>query len=377
MRLLYVIDSLAPGGAETSLVDMAPGLVGSGIDLHVLPLGHRLDLLGPLADSGAEVHLRNGGAGRLASVRAVRAVARSIRADLVHTTLFEADVAGRLAAWTLGLPSSTSLVNDSYGASHYAESNTLKLHLARAADAATARPARRFHAITAAIADRVAARIAIPRAKIEVIPRGRNPSRFPFRPVGARQATRAALGISPAAPVVLTVGRLEPQKGHPHLVRAASLVAAEHRDLVVLIAGKDGRSADELRSLASRQGVDIRFLGHRSDVAELMAASDVFCFPSEREGFGGVLLEAMASGCPIVASDIPTSREVLWSGEGSVGILCPPQPEAIARSIEKVLHEDTQSAAMAARARKHFESHFTIDEVTSQMAAFFDASRIH
>lgn len=371
MRLLYVIDSLAPGGAETSLAEMAPALVSCGLDLHVLPLGPRLDLAPRLRSAGAQIHAPSGRRGRFGNAAAVREVARSIRPDLIHTTLYEADVAGRTAAWSLRIPVSTSLVNDAYGTSHYGESSRLKLHAARAVDAGTALVANRFHAITTSIADSVAPRLAIPRSKIDVIPRGRDPVAFPFRPLGVREATRSALGISPEAPVILSIGRLEPQKGHAHLLRALPLLAREHPEAVVLIAGKEGRASASLRELAERQSVEVRFLGHRDDVAALLSAADVFCFPSEREGFGGVLLESMAVGCPIVASDIPTSREVLTVENGTVGILCPHLPQDLSEAIGSVLKDDALSAHYATRARGHFLENYSLAQVTTRMSHFF------
>lgn len=78
MRLLYVIDSLAPGGAETSLAAMAPGLVARGIELHVLPLGQALDLAPALIASGVVVHERTGRPGRVGNLLAVLQTARGL-----------------------------------------------------------------------------------------------------------------------------------------------------------------------------------------------------------------------------------------------------------------------------------------------------------
>lgn len=372
MRLLYVIDSLAPGGAETSLAEMAPGLIAQGIDLHVLPLGDRLDLAPRLEAAGAVVHVRARSGGRLNSIRSVVDVVRRISPSLVHTTLFEADIAGRTAARLSRIPVSTSLVNDSYGASHQAESNALKLRAARTLDASTARFATSFHAISEAVAEAVVPRLGIPRAKVHVVPRGRDPQRFPFRDAEARRHTRADLGLSADVPVVLAVGRLEPQKGLQHLIAALPQVRFAHPDVVLLIAGKDGRAGAELRSSAAHSGAEVRFLGHRGDVAALLAAADAFCFPSEREGFGGVLVEALAVGCPIVASTIPTSIEVLQTSGECVGCLSPVGDTGeLASSISTVLSHRAASSSMARRGRAHFEDHYTIDAVDSRMATFF------
>lgn len=370
MRLLYVIDSLAPGGAETSLAEMALGLIANGIDLHVLPLGPRLDLAPALEDAGAIIHRRVARPGRLNNVREVVRVGRAIRPDLIHTTLFEADIAGRVGATILRIPASTSLVNDSYGPSHYAEAPRLKLHLARTLDALTIRRASRLHAITAAIAESVPPRLGYRNAKVEVIPRGRDPQRFPYRTAEVRERVRSCLGVSNEAPVVLGIGRLEPQKGFQHLLRALPLVAEHHPDLVCLIAGKDGRAADSLRAQAASLNVDVRFLGHRTDIADLLSAADVFCFPSEREGFGGVLIEAMAVGCPIVASAIPTTREVLGDGEFGA-LMLTGDHEDLAEKLTLSLNGRDDPSPSAKRAFIAFIEQYASPAVIARMAEFF------
>lgn len=369
MRLLYVIDSLAPGGAETSLAEMAPGLVANGIDLHVLPLGHRLDLSGRLVQAGAVVHQRGTRDGRVGNLRAVLDVARRASPDLIHTTLFEADVAGRTAARAMGIPSSSSFVNDAYGPSHYAESSTPRLHAARALDAATAQFARQFHAITSSVAATVPPRLGVSRKKVVVIPRGRDPERLPMRSSITRAETRIALQVPARAPVVLAVGRLEPQKGLDQLLRAVPIVLRDHPDLVLLIAGKDGRSGTSLRSMAQALDCDIRFLGHRDDVPGLLAAADVLCFPSEREGLGGVLIESLAVGCPIVATSIPTTVEVLGS---DTALLAPyGDVQRLAEMMIRVLSEPGEADLRARRGRLHFEERFQLKAVTDLMALFF------
>lgn len=372
MRVLYVIDSLAPGGAETSLAELAPGMIECGVELHVLPLGKAQDLAPRLEDAGAVLHEPTNRGGRVANVRSVLATIREIKPDLVHTTLYEADVAGRVAARIARVPSSTSLVNDSYGVSHREEAPAVRLAAAYALDRVTAASARRFHAISAAIAESLGPRLGLSPDRIDVVPRGRDPQRFPFRPVEVRQRTRRALGLDDVAPVVLAVGRQEPQKGLQHLLRAAPIVASEHPNLVVLIAGREGRATEELRATTAGSGiVDIRFLGQRTDVADLLSAADVFCFPSEREGFGGVLIEALAVGCPIVGSAIPTTREVLGSGS-PVGWLSPVgDVGALAADINTVLGDRESATEVAVRGRRRFDQHFTVDSVAVQMAGFF------
>ena len=165
---------------------------------------------------------------------------------------------------------------------------------------------------------------------------------------------------------------LEPQKGLQHLLAALPAVRAIMPGAIALIAGKEGRSAPQLREAAVSSDCDVRFLGHRTDIADLLAAADVFCFPSEREGFGGVLVEAMATGCPIVASSIPTTLEVLGRGEKTVGLLAPvADSRALTMAIVEVLADPAGSATRARRGRDRFEQHVTIEHVANEMASFF------
>lgn len=372
LRLLYVIDSLAPGGAETSLAEMAPGLVARGLELHVLPLRPLLDLAPSLVSGGAVVHTPSRRLGRMANVRTVMNRIQLIRPDLVHSTLYESDIAGRVAAWLTRVPVSTSVVGDSYGHARRGEVDHGRLRLALAADRLTAQHASRFHAVSESLARSITLNLGIPRGRIDVVPRGRDPEKYRFRPAGVRRNVRNALGLSPDAPVILTVGRLEPAKGLLSLMRALPFVTAAHPDLVVLMAGKHGESSRELRLAATRLGIDVRFLGHRTDVPALLAAADVLCFPSLREGSPGTLIEAMAVGCPVVASDIAANEEVLGRGDGCAGqMFRTGDHRHLGAALLRVLMHPDSSGDVARLGRARYEDLYTIDIVARSMNEFF------
>ncbi len=374
MRVLYVIDSLAPGGAETSLLEMTPALTKAGTDLHILPLGNRFDLGPALSEAGASIHRRvRRRPSLLSNIRDVREVALELEPGLIHTTLYEANVSGRLAGLMVRTPTSSSLVSNSYDASHYREATKWKLDAARLVDAATARSVVRFHAVSQAVAEGVGRRLAIPRAKIDVIPRGRDPERLPYKSAELRTATRTLLGLPEHASVILAVGRHEPAKGLMHLLRSLETLCASHPDINVLIAGKEGRSTGEIEGWLrqSRNPCPVRLLGHREDVPALMAAADVLCFPSEREGSPGTLIEAMAVGCRIVASDIAPNREVL-GGEDPVGALVDAaDPRCLAEELERALGGGPSVQGKVERARRRFETNYTVDVVGARMSEFF------
>ncbi len=138
--------------------------------------------------------------------------------------------------------------------------------------------------------------------RITVVKRGRDSDRLGRRTPERTPAARAMLGIPETAEVVVTVGRQEYQKGHRYLIEAFAGVVASRPDARLLIAGREGHSTAALQSLINELDLNsvVTLLGHRSDVPEVLAASELFVFPSLYEGLGGALIEALALGLPVV-----------------------------------------------------------------------------
>lgn len=371
LRTLHVIDSLGPGGAEHSLVELL-GALRASLDPTVVVLRTRPDaatLTARVEAAGVPV--------RIVPVTGLRAIVRSLRPDVVHTTLLSSDIAGRLAAWGTGVPVMTSLVNTTYDPVRRADPavSSAKLALVRAVDGWTARRlTKRFHAITEAVRDAAVRDLGIDPARVTVVPRGRDAGRLGTPSPQRRAAARAALGIEAEAPVVVTVGRQEFQKGHDVLYDAVARLAPRHPRLVVVHAGREGGSSPLLHRLVGQTRVDVRLLGHRDDIAEIVAAADVFAFPSRYEGLGGAVLEAMALGVPVVASDLPALREVLAPAGQS--LVPPDDPSALADALSRLLDDEGLRAGLGRRGRTEFLDRFTLDAVAPQMLQLLvDASR--
>ena len=136
--------------------------------------------------------------------------------------------------------------------------------------------------------------------------------------ISKREALRRELGIPPEAYVVGSVGRLCEQKGYDVLVAAAAEIHQTAPNMHFLIVG-EGEAALALQQQAISLGIADRviFTGRRSDVEDVLMAMDLFVCSSRWEGLSTVLMEAMAAGLPIVATDIPGNRELLHSGENA------------------------------------------------------------
>jgi glycosyltransferase involved in cell wall biosynthesis len=373
LRVLYVIDSLARGGAERSLATLAPHYRDLGVELCVVVLVDRDGLEAEVRAAGATVlsvaHARN----RATQVRELRSVILDRRPHLVHTTLFEADVIGRIAARAAQTPVVSSIVNEAYGSEHAAESgvSTSKLRLAQALDATTARLAVRMHAVSHRVAQVMSGRLHYPPARIDVIPRGRDPDVIGSRTGERRAGARSMLGLRDEQTAVLAVGRLEPQKAFDVLISAFRSVSDVLPDAHLLIAGREGNASDKVRSAinASSLGGRVTLLGERGDVADLLCAADVFASASRREGMPGAVIEAMALEAPIVATELPQVREV--TGDDAAILVPVDDSEAFAEGIVRCARERDAAGRMASIGRRRFLERFTVDQTAREMVAFY------
>lgn len=377
VHVLYVIDSLdASGGAESSLAAMAAPMVTKGLRLDVAYLHERPGVHDELRSAGATLFSLVGPSRTAA--RRVAELTRSRAPDLVHTTLFEADVSGRIGAALAGVPCVTSLVNTSYGADHVRDPalRAWKVRGAQALDITTAALATRFHANAHHVADLMSRRLLIPRRRIDVIPRGRDEQTLGRRSVERSRRVRERLGVAPTTSLIMAIARHERQKGIDVLIDALPTVMAHRPQIHVVIAGREGNQTAQLRDAIVRLRLDhaVRLLGTRDDVADLLSAADLLVAPSRWEGLPGVLIEALALEAPIVASDLSAVHEVVGSGVSIAHLVPPDRPAELADAILDVLKDPSAAAARARRGRTRFVSTFTIGSIADRMIEFYGRS---
>jgi glycosyltransferase involved in cell wall biosynthesis len=253
----------------------------------------------------------------------------TFRPDLVYATWSYPDVvaAGRMAA-RHGVPLVAKVhgtdINDYFGRPRR---RRLIIHALSGA--------RAVIAVSAALAGRLR-QAGVDPARVHVIPNGVDTARFAPR---SRAAARAALGIDATAPTVLFVGNLKPVKGIDILLDAVATMVRARPALKLFIIG-GGPLHGRLRESAVRLGLDasVRMLGEQppEEIARWMNAADVLCLPSRSEGMPNVVLEAGASGLPVVATRVGGIPEIL--AEDAAGYLVPPaDPAALAGALERAL----------------------------------------
>lgn len=321
---------MGSGGAEAIVAGMARTGAEFGWDSAVASGGgHRADALRPSGVSVFEIPVaRRTATGVLNATMATRSVIRRFRPEVVLAHNVSASLVAKLAlAPSRRLPLLT--VFHGVAESDYRGAARILRHTSGAVVAVASSTADRLRA--AGLTKPVP--VVIPNAV------------FPQHARVDRAAVRQVLGVAPEVPVALCPARLEPQKRHDVLLEAWAKLEGEP---VLLLAG-DGSLRGELERHSAKLGLNgrVRFLGNRSDVPDLLAGADVTVLTSDWEGMPIAVLESLASGRPVVASDVDGVREALAGGGG---LLVPRRdPEATAEALRTLLF-DPQARAAAGEA---------------------------
>jgi glycosyltransferase involved in cell wall biosynthesis len=309
----------------------------AGIPVHLLRAGSRVD---PLA------------------LERLLTLLRQRSYDLVHTHLFRADLYGAMAVAFLGKARpkliSTRHNDDRFylhpfvGMVHFILSGRQDMiiaisdHVARFTIARGVRDVRRIRRVYHGYHSRDLAEWERERLRV-----------------------RQELGLGVDDYVVGNVGRLAPQKGQRHLIGALPYLLERVPRANVVIAGA-GDLEPYLRALADELGVahHVHVLGPRRDIPAIMRAVDVFVMPSIWEGFGIVLLEAMAEARPIVASRVATIPEVVVDGEN--GVLVPPgDPMALAEALASLAADPERAGRLGNAGRVRLERLFSLEKMVA------------
>jgi glycosyltransferase involved in cell wall biosynthesis len=176
--------------------------------------------------------------------------------------------------------------------------------------------------------------------------------------------------------MVLTVARMSAEKGHRQLLDAVPAVLTRHPHAVFVLAG-DGPLRPALQRQAHQLGItkNMRFLGYRRDVPDLLAACDLFAFPSHTEGLGSTLIEAMLAQRPIVATSAGGIPDLVGPGphgDDPVAYVVPPDDsDALSDAIQRALAAPGQSASFAQRGYHRAWTRFTTDRMVEGTLAVY------
>jgi glycosyltransferase involved in cell wall biosynthesis len=335
-RIFFAVGSLTVGGAESQLAMLAEQLKMRGWTIDVFPLEKSGALVERLERAG--VHVSDGGysftyrtrIGQLAAlcrceVRLVWRLLRS-RPQVVHgflpLTNFMSALAGRMAFVPLIITSKRALGRHQ---DRHPASKWLDLIANNLSDVITAN--------SRAVASDTQARDGYDVSRIVIIPNGLDFAHLDDAR-HRRNETRNALDLAPTDVAIAMVANLIPYKGHAELIEAFACVAAGDLRLKLFLIGEDRGIMRFLIDDARRLGVAgrVNLMGHRSDVPTLLSAMDIGVLASHEEGFSNALLEKLAAGLPVVATDVGGNPEALEGMPGCV-LVKPRDANDLARGL--------------------------------------------
>jgi glycosyltransferase involved in cell wall biosynthesis len=356
-RILLLVTLAETGGAQTYVATLLP-VLAEHFDVAVAAHGP-----GPLRDVARAAGVRfielehvrrplSVWRDPLGLLELVRVVRRD-RPHIVHANSAKAAALGRLAAWLTRVPIRIYTVHGWAFTAHGGASSALYGWVERLLGPLTT--------ATICVADSerragLEAR-ACAEATTVVIHNGVEP-----RPVEPRETRSGPCRL-------VTVGRLQAPKDPLTLVRALAALGHAHETVIV----GDGPDRSAVEAEVRRLGLDsvVRLAGVRNDVAELLAAADLFVLSSRSEGLPLSILEAMAAGLPVVASSVGGVPELVVDGE--TGLLVPPgDPRSLARAIERLLADAALRGRLGAAGRARVVEHF---DLASAQRAHLDLYR--
>lgn len=348
ISVLALIDHLVLGGAEMLLAQFAGAAPTAGIRPNVACL-FELDgnpAAEPLRRAGVEpVNL---GLPQQLTPRTVRAVRRHIRElapDVVHTHLGQADLAGSIAAKSLGVPVVSTIHTTEWDPS--AKTYVKRMLIRLCAD--------RIVAVSDSAAQSYLRRGFASERQITTIRNGIDVVAEP----GSGRELRTQLGWRQDDLVVGMLSALRAVKGHDVAVAAFRRLADEFPNLKLLIVGGGGER-DTIASITRDLGSRVAMIGHRFDVMRCFDAFDVCLHPSHAEAFPTTLIEAMAASVPVLATAVGGIPEIITDGQTGLLVPGPPDADRIGPTLRQLLSDVALRRALGQAARHSYEQRFTI-----------------
>jgi len=304
-------------------------------------------------------------------LRALFAICKLVKREkpaIVHTHTYKAGILGCWAAKMAGVP---IIIHTPHGHIFFGHFSPLVTNFFMMIEKLTAGIVDRMVALTEGERrDYIACSVANPE-KMVTIHSGVNMDRFMKVKVNTERKKRS-LGLNPEAPVVGAVGWLLPIKGPLYLLRAMGEIWQNHPDIHLVYVGK-GDLEEDVKREASRTGVSdkVKFLGWRDDIPEIMQVLDIFVLPSLNEGMGRVLVEAMASGKPIVASNVGGIPDLVKDGQNGF-LVGPGDVNGLSLAMKKLIADEELRVKMGAKGRAMAQS-YGVEEMIGKIDDLYTA----
>lgn len=361
IRLMHIINCFTFAGAEILVYNIAERIDKTRFDVFICSIGTN----DCVVESNIKKMLQNKSItvlelekpsqkNRIGGILRLAGLLRQYRIDVINTHCSSPDFYGKIAGFLVGVPFIYSTVHGKVG---YKRTREIFLrHLTT-----------NYIAISEYIKNYMREDLGVPFDKIEIIRNGVESADYhSIDRQAAKKAIMTELGIDINKRVVASIGRLVQLKGHNYLIDAARDILNKYDDVHFLIVGNDKIDiewANGLKRLVKDKKLEkyFTFTGTRNDINNILAGTDVFVLPSLTEGLPLTVLEAMASGVPVVSTDVGSVSEVVKHREN--GLLIPPgNSQPIAQSVIELLDNWEWAGNMAENARKLVRSKYSIEE---------------
>ena len=373
--VIWMIDSLGPGGAEQLMPTILKNLKQAGFNIRICalqiragnPIASELERLGLPVDLIPIPNLRQ----PFNLVHILRYL-RLHRPQLLHTQLEFADILGTLAAKILGIPSVSTVHTLDVFPEKKSAWGRMKLRwflLGKFCDRVIAVSEKtRLHYLQSG---------GLPPDKVITLYNGVDISRFKIMDATQTAKLKQELHLPLNSKIIITVAVLREPKGIQFMIRALPAILEQCPDVHYLIVG-DGEHGAALTDLVTALAIKnhVTFAGHRTDIPDLLACCDIFVLPTLKDALPTVLIEALAAERPIVASNVGGVPEIIENGVN--GLLVPSgDPSKLAEACLKLLKDNEFSRQIVLAGNKTVQQRFNIGSQIEQLSKMYEELTSH
>lgn len=356
IKVLHLVTSLEVGGAQHGMLLGLPRFDSDQYEHIVCSIMDRIQMASHFLEAGIEV--RSLGLSRKTDIGVafrLRALLKELRPDMLHTYLLHGNILGRLVGRLVGVP---VIIGSERTIGQARRWGRLATRLTN--------PLTDAVEVNSEIGGRAVERdLGVPSEKIELVRSGLDLS--VFSSACRREELRSVFGVTVDQHLIVYMGRLRTVKGVEYGIRAFASAVEQQPNIRMVLAG-EGDQRNFLESMVRERGLSaqIKFLGVRTDVPELLSAADSVLMPSLTEGLPRTAIEAMAAGKPVIATNVGGTSEAVIDDE--TGILVPVKDsDSLAAAIVRLVGDAELQVRLGRAGRKRAEQNYSADRYVAQL----------